>query len=453
MAAITTSTRKAIREQVIKDWGLGVALLADANGADTTHFQDNTVRTIKADPNILRVDAPFVLTSTDASGPAWGSEARLTSTAITSAGIIEVAPALDASKAPQSAQTAEVWHRDLDSVERVNEAIDFVLERVCSRWGFYPLTRLPDGDMRLVNASVATNWSVTNATQARELFAFPELALGYHVHKVTASATGGYSYQNMNATENETWELQATVRCTSGDSAKIQVYDNTNSVEISLSGRAQETDVSDVVWLRNTFTVPADCEQFQVRLVSQANTDVVYWGPVALWRQGDKEIPFQERVTSPDQVGGVFRYSGRSDLYSFSRGALTQWPGRQPTLHVAPGGLVARFSSGLDGSGPPVYAEKEHYINLSSTAAGAAKFATDDALTTYCPLEYVTAAVAHNLALRLYNLAERPGKVARPEGTVNPWGRLLQTSWRELVRMDSKHGAVPAKLAEYAARG
>jgi len=184
---MTASTRLQVRQQVARDSGLGVLLAATGDGAaDFTTFVDGTVRTIAGDLVILDEGAPLVITSTGTTAAVWGEESRVSSTAITSAGIITVAPAFSAKV--KANQTGEAWHRDLVTVQTVNDAIDWVISKVCCRWAFPVLTFLKDGDFwkKTINTS---EWAVSNATQSRVAFAFPDY-MGKYIHRVTNTGAG-----------------------------------------------------------------------------------------------------------------------------------------------------------------------------------------------------------------------------------------------------------------------
>ena len=511
-----SSTRKQVRERVIEDSGLGVKLTGTSNGADTTHFQDQTPRAINADHVILDENAPLVITSlntmtstgiefvdgggsndsltdtgsgfgifaigdvitvsgstsndgsytllaaaagtiqvatasltaeavgdtvTVISGPTWGEESRLTGTDITSGGVIQVAPAL--TYLPKTGQAAEVWHEKLLSVSHVNDVIDRMMEQVCSHWAYVPMTRLADGDFW--NTDPDTAWTEVSATHVRTALAFPDHPMGRYLHQVTASAANGHSYQNVKATEKETWNLHVLVRCTTGDEAEIIVYDNSGLAEITLNGTASETDVSDWVWLRNSFVVPDDCEEFQVRLGAQNLGDVIQYAGAYLWRTGDREMPFQARVLDEEVVGDWFEWEGRSDLRSPSRGGLVPLQGIN--VGTSPAGLTAFFPAALGSGGPPIYQEKEYYPVFAG-----ATFALKDADTTDCPLEYLAAAVCFGLHDKLYGMVERAAPLARPEGFVNPWRNPRKAWWNRLRGMDGRHGAVRNERAQHTRR-
>jgi hypothetical protein len=497
-----SNTRLQVRQQIIKNTRLGLMLAATASDAGSFNtFTDATLRAIASDLVLLDEGAPLVITSTGTTAAVWGSESRISSTAITSGGVITLSPALSASAKVN--QTAEVWHRDLKTVETVNDAIEWTAANLCSRWAFPVLTFLKDGDFWKKTIDTG-EWAVTNATQSRVAFSFPNF-LGQRIHRVTNSAANGYSAQSLNVNEGDTWRFEVMVRAYTG-TAQITAYDVTNSAAITLSGTAS-ADEGDWVWLKTTFTVPSGCRVVSFRLGGALATAVADYACAAAWPEGTREFPFQPRITTPDQVRGFYALSGRSSEEGVWKQKVTPWPMGEPKPFTTPAGLVARFGYAPASSGPALYAEKTFYeIGDSGTATGSSATTLTDALkawttdqwigakvvaegkwmtvtsntatvltgaawnggtpattatytlqgdlgTTDAPLEYLAAMVSLVLANRLYEQAERAEHATRAEGFVNPWARLRKDMWNLAKHMDSRYGAVERTLEQYSERG
>lgn len=498
---MTTSTRLQVRQQVARDSKLGLLLAATADGAaDFTTFLDASVRAIASDLVILDEGAPLVITSTGTTAAVWGEESRISSTAISSGGVITVAPAFTAKV--KANQTGEAWHRDLVTVQTVNEALEWAITKVCCRWAFPPLTFLKDGDFwkKTINTS---EWAVTNATQSRVAFAFPDY-MGKYIHRVTNTGAGGYSYQAINVNEGETWHFEVLVRAYTG-TAEISAYDVTNSAAITLSD-TEETDYGDWVWLITTFEVPSGCRSVQIRLGAEAASGVGDYALAAVWPDRAREFPLQARIVSEDQVYGWHRVAGRTGTETMRKQRVGRWPMGEPKLRATPNGLLACFDYQVGSQGPVFYAEKTYYdMGDSGTATGSGATSLTDALkawttnqwigarvwaegkwaivtantatvltvgawnggtpattatytlqgdlgTTDCPLEYASAITSLKLANDLYNLAERAERASRAEGFVNSWARLRKEMRSLAVLMDRRHGAVQRTLEQYSER-
>jgi len=494
-------TRLQIRQQVARDSHLGVLLAATTDGAaDFTTFVDGSVRAVAADLVILDEGAPIVITSTGTTAAVWGEESRISSTAITSAGIITVAPAFSAKVKAQ--QTGEAWHRDLVTVQTVNDAIEWAVTKVCSRWAFPVLTFLKDGDFWKKTIDTA-EWAVTNAIQSRVAFSFPNF-LGRYIHRVTNSSAGGYAYQAIDVNEGEVWHFDVLARAYTG-TAEISAYDVTNSATITLND-TEETDLGDWVWIINSFEVPSGCRSVQIRLGAEGASDVADYGLAAVWPNNARELPFQARITSADQVYGCYKACGRETIATVRKQRFEPWPRGEPHLYETPFGLVAKFDYAVGSQGPVFYAEKTYYdIGDSGTATASASTTLTDSKkawttnqwvgarvwaegkwmtvtsntatiltgaawnggtpsstasytiqgdlgTTDCPLEYASAVASLKLANDLYGQAERAEHVGRAEGFVNPWARLRKETRLLAVLMDKRHGAVQRTLEQYSER-
>ncbi len=420
-------TRLAIRQAVAKRTRLGVLLTGTADGADTTHFQDGTIRAIGADSVILQAGAPFVITSDHTGGPAAGEDSRLSTTAITTGGIITLAPAL--TLAPDSGQTAEVWHKLLEHVDHVDAAIDRALTERCSYWGLTPLTILTDGDME---GSGVSDWTASTATPTKVALAFPNTWGNQHL-RVTNSGANGYVYQAVACTEEDYYQLHIVMRAQTG-TAEFSVYDVTNAAAVTLETLTGDSAASSTLggWviMRHRFKVPSGCKQFQVRIGADGAADVGDYAAVLLWREDDKFLPLPTRVRDENDVG---------DVRLQRAGGSNEEDARDPdlvphTLAVevsqASVGLALRFNTAVGGQGPVWIQERRFYTVLSS-----------DTATTNCPDTYAIVASAYEVVKAAYRAAERAETLPKPEKKANAFASLREDMRLDYENWNRRYGA------------
>ena len=423
-------TRPTIRQEVAKRTRLGVLLTGTAAGADSTHFQDNSIRAIGADTTILRANAPFIISSTVTDGPVIGETSRLTSTAITSAGIITLAPALTA--APKNTQTAEVWHPILDHSDHVNSAVNRALTERCTYWGLTPLSLLADGDME---GSGVTDWTGTNATPTKVAMAFPNTWGRQHL-RVTNSAAGGYAYQTVACSAGDRFRLTVVARAGTG-TISVTVYDVTNSAVITLEGEDDAVlTLGGWTVLCYYFDIPSGCRSISVRLGGVLITAVIDYAAACLWREDSRFLPLPTRIRHEQQIGQDVSYmvdTGNADEDATD-------PHLEPVGSVAnvvqtQVGLGLRFQTAIGGNGPIFIQEQRPYSVLTS-----------DTATTDCPDEYIYAAAAYETVSVAWLAEERRGVLVQPGPYRNPFTNIRAQLWREYLYRHNLIGATRRPL-------
>jgi hypothetical protein len=178
-----------------------------------------------------------------------------------------------------------------------------------------PLTLVPDGDME---SSGVTSWGTASNTTATKVSTAGNLYRGtYSLFCNNSDANGYLPSAEIPVTESDQYNIEAVCKQTIG-TAKLIVYDATNSVEIENEG----TEDEGLEWAKiaYTFNVPSGCKKIVVRLLGEeANADI-YWDNVILLRSGATEIALPDWITEPSQVLGVKRQTvgyERADMDTF----------------------------------------------------------------------------------------------------------------------------------------
>jgi hypothetical protein len=178
-----------------------------------------------------------------------------------------------------------------------------------------PLTLVPDGDME---SSGVTSWGTASNTTATKVSTAGNLYRGTYSLFCNNSDVNGYlPSAEIPVTEGDQYNIEAVCKQTIG-TAKLIVYDATNSAEIENEG----TEDEGLEWVKiaYTFNVPSGCKKIVVRLLGEeANADI-YWDNVILLRSGATEIALPDWITEPSQVLGVKRQTvgyERADMDTF----------------------------------------------------------------------------------------------------------------------------------------
>jgi len=406
-----TINRLAIEQEVIRQTRWGLLLTATDDGSTTT-FKDNSSRVIGGDTTILAANAPLEITSSHANGPSIGAISRITSTAITDAGVIEVAPALHASNIVKAGQTAIVLHPLLDHPDRLHEAVNRALTKRCSYWGVTPCSILNDSDMQ---KTFCEDWPPKDANTARtkEGTAFPN-TFGQSFMRVVNSAANGYVYQAVDCKEEETYHLFIIARAYEG-TVEVTVYDATGSAAITLSGDDNTTTAGGWTILRFSFDTPASCRQFQVRAGASGASDTADYMMAILWPADARFLPLQTRVRDHRMISNEFFYlpDSGTDPEDATNPARTPLSRGVELVQTAQG-LGAQFDSAIGSRGPVLCEEKRFYLGLGNQFD-----------STPCPDEYAIAATAYEMIRTAWLAEERPGDLPKPEGYANPFNGTM----------------------------
>lgn len=236
-----------------------------ANALTITRGIQSTTAATHAD-----VDNVFIV------GPAIGEIARVTNVDFSgSLSNLTLAPSLSCSLI--SGTDYEIHYKFYPN--NIRDKANEILENI-RRTIWLPLSLITDGDMETTGV---TNWTAATATLAKNT---TTVLYGRQTLSITATAANGQARSaSVFLPPNTEVFCAALVYITSGDSAKLTLYDVTNSADIETAASAATG------WVLFAFidTLPATCEAVQLRLESQANTDVTYWNFAVL-------LPIQRRV-------------------------------------------------------------------------------------------------------------------------------------------------------------
>ena len=287
-------------------------------------FVSAAVNTITVVRGIQGTTAATHSTATDIFliGPAVGEIARVTDVTFSSTtSQLTISPAFSCS--PVSGQAYERHRKAYPSV--LNDRLDLILG-LLRRNVFIPATLISDGDMQ---TSGVTSWTAATATLTKDTTA-ASIRHGAQSLKIVATAANGQARSaNVNLPSDTLCIVAADVYITSGDSAKLTFYDVTNSAEID-TATAVGTG-----WVHLEFlaTTPATCEIVQLRLESQANTDITFWDNAILWPVEDMEVElpsFLEQARDIQEIvyfplGTGFSATGDSNAYRINEQSPQIW--------------------------------------------------------------------------------------------------------------------------------
>jgi hypothetical protein len=174
----------------------------------------------------------------------------------------------------------------------------------------FPLTLVPDGDMEAGNT---TSWTADAGTGTDPALSKDTTTVlhGRQALKVLANADATNSYAKSSSiyVPPVTQTLcAADVYISSGDSAKLTLYDVTNSTPLETA----ESDSTGWVHLEFTYTTPPTCEEVQLWLESPAASDTTYWDNAILL------LTQQSFYTPPDEVEYSHDFG---KLYYYPKGA------------------------------------------------------------------------------------------------------------------------------------
>lgn len=202
--------------------------------------------------------------------------------------------------APEAGDTYELWKiNPYIILDLIDEALTD--ELYVPVWQI--LSEVPDYDME---QSGTTDWTSSNATVTKQTSEPRSPWSGKQYLRVVSSAAGGYGRTALlNVQGNKTYFASVAARATSGYTAKMVVYDETNGAEIVNWTSTQLFPARISLYL----LTPASCKQVSIRLVGVENgatvefDEVVWFGTYAT----DLELPYW--VKHRDQVKAVFQYT------------------------------------------------------------------------------------------------------------------------------------------------
>ena len=368
---------------------------------DTTlTVQDNTKFTagdgIQIDDEILRVTtvgSSHALTvvrgiqGTDAAahddnsdvyiiGPAVGEIARVTNTNFSgSTSQFTLAPALSASLVSGTEYEIHYHFYPNQIRDKANEILGNVRHPI-----FLPLSLITNGDFE--NSSGAdTDWTAGGtATLANET---TTVLFGRQSLKITASAADDYAESAaVYLPPNTNVLCAAYCYITSGDSAKLILYDSINGADIETA----ESDITGWVLFMFTAAVPSDCEAVTMRLESQGSGDVTYWNAAVLLPTQRNVYDYPSSLDWSEDFEGVFYFptgdglSGSNDdnAYRILEQATQKW-GEAKVLRDETAVVPFRIQLGSGSITVPLFVRGSvDYGEL-----------TDDTDTTYAPNDII----------------------------------------------------------------
>jgi hypothetical protein len=365
-----TTTRKSLREKVGKETGL--ATLVTATSGTTTTIVDST-SVLTGAYSASRWPRGTAIRMSVLNGAA-STEGSTIDHYDPKTGTVTLANTLTTAVDP--ADTAEIWER-VDSVSRIDEAIDRALTRHCYQWVNVPLTKVPDGDM---GDSGVTHWTASVSTVTKVSMPWP-FSWGKRYLRVL---NAGYAASDaIPAQAGDVWRLDVLGYVLTGEGTVV-VRDNTNSAAITLSGDAGSYTGTGWKRFKYTFTIPTGCEAISLRLGSTGATDDSYWTSVVAHQVNERRFTLPRRIPKWEDVGEcIVRVGDKVEEFASQIYALG---GRHLNLQDSPAGVVVELNTAM-GTGDPVYVEEASTYDALAT----------DAATTECDENLAVAAITYEV--------------------------------------------------------
>jgi len=236
-------------------------------------------------------------------------------------GTLTFSPAVSAVIEGQSDYSLMLLHPKL-----LTEAIYWALGQI-RYLAIGPLSLLADADME---ASGVLSWVQGATATPAKVAAAARVYGGLQALHVLTSGANGYveNAVNVPVDEGERMFLSALVHNTGGGQAKLVPWDVDNAVEITptpiYAGKRYEELLSE-------FSVPAECEELQVRLQGVGNGDNGYWDDVILLGSDRKHHPLPSWVVYPEDVVHVGSWPSGSggplaDTFHLDESTWREWP-------------------------------------------------------------------------------------------------------------------------------
>ena len=239
----------------------------DGGGADMTIVRGIQSTTATTHEN---ADNVFII------GPAIGETARVTDVSFSGSNSqLTVAPGFTASLVSGTDYEIHYKFYPVHIRDKINEILENVRRPI-----YLPLTLVTDGDME---STATSDWTAAATTGTAPTLAkgTTNVLHGRRSLTITANSDATNSFAksaSMFLSPSTAVFVSADVFITSGDKAKLTLYDVTNSAEIETA----ESVTTGWVHLRFIATIPSSCEEVQVWLESPVASDVTDWGSVQL---------------------------------------------------------------------------------------------------------------------------------------------------------------------------
>lgn len=163
------------------------------------------------------------------------------------------------------------------------------------------LSQVADSDME---QSATTDWASTNATVTKQTTGIMTGVSGKRYLRVVATAANGYAKSNtLNVIGGKNYHASARCRATaSTTTAKLQVWDETNGVEIT----SVTTTYTTPVRLFTQWIAPATCYLVSYRLITVTNSGTTEWDDVSGYGFQDQDIIMPWWLKNRQQIKGIF---------------------------------------------------------------------------------------------------------------------------------------------------
>ena len=225
-------------------------------------------------------------------------------------------PALNWSTTPDATATFDIFRRGLTRallLRNINLAL-----RELRYVDLMPVTLIPDGDAEVNDTN---DWTARNsATLAKITNGAYRGSRSLQVtgHAATANGAAESVATAVNPSNEETEFIYCVLMApNASDEATVIPYDVTNSVAIV----TKTHDKQGPVFINGTFTIPATCESFAMRLGVSAAADVATFDDIIVLPSGGREVPLDfrnapffdgqaralyEMIPSGEPVGGLY---------------------------------------------------------------------------------------------------------------------------------------------------
>jgi len=247
-------------------------------------------------------------------GPAVGEIANITNVDFSVAAVaVTITPALSCQMVV--GQAYEIHRSFHPSI--IHTHLDTVMGSLRQNY-LIPLSQVTDGHMQ---DSGVTIWTASVATLTKDTTA-ASVRHGKQSLKILATAANGQAQSaSIPVKGGDAVLVIAEVYITGGDSARLRVYDVTNSAYIT------DADATSAqtgwVTLAFQYQVPATCELARVDLESPANTDATFWSYVIHWPVSNQFFDIPNLLEYAHDVKNVYELplgnglSGTGDLNAY----------------------------------------------------------------------------------------------------------------------------------------
>ena len=389
----TTSTLDQIHQRVIKElWPGRYPLIETTTGAGSTS-QLVIASAAYSSASVNAYDNAMVYCPSVTAAPKWS---RVTRGGYTVAsGTFAMSPVYGSS--PGSGVSAYFLYglhiNDLD--ESINDLV-----RTLYLPRYLVLSLCADPNMESADAA-ATDWPDADGAPTQTKETSIVLTGKQSLKIVTTVVDTSVRSPSIPVTEFETLLLSVPVKVTAG-SLRVQLYDVTNSAEVSNGG----VTVDEEAWTEVRFpalSVPSNCQNVQVRFIAKTAATTAYVDHVSLLSAQRSIYALPSQVASAVDVEGVYYLpAGQTSEATNAYGALAEelqpWPYNQDGLRDYAGVNSHRITVDQPMGYPLFVMFKAKDSTLAQN--------TSDTNTTVAPQDLVVFGAVADCAERLYRKTE-----------------------------------------------